>query len=326
MKPLTLLKQIMALPLLLIWTTGSLWALLFGMTLTGTFGLVGIPFILQPWLPKPFNPRWLLTVSLVLPVCIFMTGPIEYHRQSRIFHCRALQTYHTEQSDIPNWCPAEYQQQIDDFRPIQLYKSSERMGIWFHHLGEILWHRLHGKNRYAIQRWKMMWTIHPQPSIQLAMPHSKRSICRSTGPINGTTTTHRSNALLSTNTVQQVLQEHTDSIASLPNWSSFSTELANVPYPETLSSGLHPMASLHLSFTSRAQRWIIKQPIVYTPRTWYVIEIPSIVGYLKIPLSTAMYCGLQMDGLLSPYREEYDWTESNLNSPTNITNILTHRK
>ena len=74
------------------------------------------------------------------------------------------------------------------------------------------------------------------------------------------------------------------------------------------------------------QHWVLKQPIAYTPQTHFVVKVPSIVGVLLIPMSTAMYCGLQMDGLLSPYKEQYEWTESNLSSPTNIQNILKYRK
>lgn len=287
---------------------------------------MGIPFILQPWLPKPFNPRWLITTGIVLPLCILMTGPVEYHRQALTFHCRALQTYHTQRTDIPKWCPTVYQQPLDDFAPIQLYKSSERMGIWFHHLGEVLWHRLNGNRRYASQRWKMMWVRHPQPSIQLAAPQSKRSICRSTGPINGMTVTRRSNQFLYTNTVQDRLKDQAESIESLPNWSSFSTDFLTVPDDEQISFGLHPMSSLQLSFSRNSQHWVLKQPIAYTPQTHFVVKVPSIVGVLLIPMSTAMYCGLQMDGLLSPYKEQYEWTESNLSSPTNIQNILKYRK
>lgn len=281
---------------------------------------------MQPWLPKPFNPRWLLTVGIGLPLCIFMTSPIEYHRQSLIFNCRALQTYHIQRTDIPTWCPTEYQQPLDNFVPIQLYKSSERIGIWFHHFGEVLWHRFNGHKRYGSQRWKMMWTRHPQPSIQLATPHSKRPICRSTGPINGTTVTHHSNTLLSTDRVQQVLHQEAENIESLANWNSFTTDFSTVSHQESLSSGLHSMATLQLSFTSRSQQWVLKQPIVYTPKTWNVIQVPTILGSLMIPMSTAMYCGLQMDGLLSPYKETYEWVESNLESPTQIQNVFTNRK
>lgn len=296
------------------------------MTVSGTTGLLGIPLILQPWLPKPFPKQWLHAAIIILPLATFLCAPLEYHKQSREFHCRAYQVYFTEHSDIPDWCPNQYQQQLDDFTTLKLYKPSERVAISLHHLIEIVWLYFQDHKLYAKQRWKMLWTRHPNPSIRLAPPHHKRVLCRQDGPQNGIVRHYKSSYLIGTSGVQAFLSTQQEAIAALPQWDSFQRNLPLNDNRTQLYNGLHPSASINLSFTRTSQQWEIKQAIVYTPTIQHIFKIPTIIGYLKIPLSTAMYCGLQMDGALSPYQEIWQWSEVNLNNPTNIDNILSSKK
>ena len=98
--------------ILLLLTFWSLWALLFGMTISAMLGIMAVPFLLQSWLPKPFPKRTLVIAALFLPNIIWYVGWTEYRRQSVRFNCSAYQIFYTIRSDIPSWCPSKYRAPI----------------------------------------------------------------------------------------------------------------------------------------------------------------------------------------------------------------------
>ena len=120
---LTLLLQIVTLPILSCWFGFSLWALLFGMTLTGGLGLIIMPLFLQPWLPENLALRW--DRGTGYPTLMWQIGWKEYRTQRIEFGCTAHQV--SPYTDIPSWCPASFHSPIDDWEPKTLYKPSERV-------------------------------------------------------------------------------------------------------------------------------------------------------------------------------------------------------
>ena len=167
MKLYRALPKLVIMIVLIIWVFAAIWALLFGMTISGTLGLFTIPFFLQYWLPKPFSKRVIALVMLLVPNITWYTGWVEYRRQTIQFNCIAYQVYYTIRSDIPAWCPKEYKAPIDTYKYLRLYKHSERIAIAIHHYLETIIWDLRGSNKYAYQRRKLVPSDPEMQTVEL---------------------------------------------------------------------------------------------------------------------------------------------------------------
>ncbi len=319
----SLVFNIVFLSLLLVWFLGSVWALLFGMTVSATAGLLGTPFLFQPWLPKPFSLRQMITAAVIIPTFMWHVGWSEYRTQSIRYNCTAYQIYFTIRSDIPTWCPNNYRVPLDTYKYKRLYLPSQRVGIRIHHFVETLLLNIQGFHWQAEQRRKMISASLPFPNISSRPLREKRSICNSSGQVTGTTNKYQTNILLQHSNVQQTLFEHQDTIANLKQWESFSSKISPKANPKNDTESLiHSNAKLLLTFTRNTRTWKITQAVVYTPKSAVWITIPTLFKQKSIPISKAMYCGLQMEGVLSPYLEEWAWTETVDTKPQDLSDIL----
>ena len=133
---LTLLLQSITLPVLICWFGFSLWAALWD-DHNRWSGIDDHTFAFATLAAKNMDIRLNLWATVV-PFLMWQIGWKEYRTQRIEFGCTAHQVYHALHTDVPSWCPASYKTAIDNWDPISLYKPSERVGIWIHHLGESL--------------------------------------------------------------------------------------------------------------------------------------------------------------------------------------------
>ena len=310
MNPIAILSlQVVTLPVLTVWLGFSLWALLFDMTTTGSLGLLVIPLLLQPWLPKTLAVKWNL-LGLTIPMLMWQIGWKEY-RNSRVrFSCTAHQIYHALHTDIPTWCPAQYQEAIDDWEPIALYKPSERVGIWVHHLATTVYLRSIGWKQRAIQLQTLhtaVATLHPSGVLS---PKQYRGACNPQGPQSGTTIVFQSAKLSQTDGWIQWRADNSLTLAKLEGWEHYQGTLHhNSNSSDAISSLLQSPATVSVKKSRTKNSWTITQPILHTMKPATVFTPPGVLSALDIPIDESMYCGLQMEHWLHPYREEWHWTE-----------------
>ncbi len=305
------LLQWIALPVFIGWVTFSLWALLFGMTKTGALGLLLIPILLQPWLNVPIHRHW-NWFGLLIPFTMWQVGWIEYKDNRIAYSCMVHQIYHTLHTDIPKWCPSQYRAPIDDWAPRTLYKPSQRMAIWFHHIGHIVWFKLDG-NPIQAQQWTQLHFSQPAEEIGRALPPKQvRGLCNPTGPRGGTLIRRTSALLTQSQHWKTWYNSQADNIKKLAQWEQYQATLPRkLERDSTLVDQLlRAPAVISLSQTRLEKQWTLRQPILHSPTKSEQWSSPYTFRAVKIPIDTAMYCGLQMEGWLFPYREQWNWTES----------------
>ena len=309
-QPLTFLIQAITLPLLIGWSGFSLWALLFGMTITGSFGLLVIPLLLQPWLPKVLSLR-LNLCGLMVPLLMWQIGWIEYRNDRIRLGCKAHQVYHSLHNDIPNWCPAQYQTSIDDWEPITLYKPSERVAIWIHHFAEG-WYLHFNDLKQLSKQFRRLQTASPTlPSVGPLPPKQLRAACNPQGPKSGTLIRLESNMLIDTKGWQEWQKDNADALSDLESWEHIQRPLIHThsAKPHSSSSILRHHATVSLNKSRLLNTWSVTQPILHTMSPAYIHQPSFLLMTVKVPIDDSLYCGLQMDGWLFPYREEWTWTE-----------------
>ena len=311
---LTLLLQIITLPLLACWFGFSLWALIFGMTFTGGLGLLLTPLLLQPWLPKFLSLRWNLW-GTVIPLLMWQIGWKEYRTQRINFGCTAHQIYHTLHTDIPNWCPAPYQTSIDRWEPLSLYKPSERVAIWIHHLGESWYVYSIGFKQRSKQLRRLHTSLPTLPSVGPLPPKSLRAACNPQGPKVGTLIQLQSAKLTSIKGWQQWRLNNTDTLSELESWEQLQQPLLDAPAEQSLDthSILRPHSAVSLNKTRTENIWSVTQPVLHTIASATYYKPLGVIRSVSIPIDNSMYCGLQMEGWLFPYREIWTWTEASSN-------------
>lgn len=305
-----LLLQTITLPVLICWSIFSLWALLFGMTITGGLGLIIIPLLLQPWLPKSLSLRLNLWGAIV-PLIMWQIGWIEYRNNRIRLGCKAHQVYHALHTDIPNWCPAQYQTSLDDWEPISLYKPSERVAIWLHHLGESWYLYFNGFKQLSKQLRRLQTASPTLPSIGPSPPKQLRSACNPQGPKNGTLIQLQSTKLTQTKGWQEWQNNNAEALSELESWEHIQRPLLHTQpvKPHSLSSILRHHATVSLNKSRLVNTWSVTQPILHTMTSAYAYELDWVLLSLNIPIDDSLYCGLQMDSWLFPYREQWNWTE-----------------
>lgn len=305
------LLQWLALPIFIGWVIFSLWALLFGMTKTGALGLVLIPILLQPWLNVPIHRRW-NWFGILIPFTMWQVSWIEYKENRIVYSCMVHQIYHTLHTDIPKWCPSEYRTAIDDWQPRTLYKPSQRMAIWLHHIGQIVWFHIDNSPIQA-QQWRQLHFSQAAKEIGQALPPKQlRGLCNPSGPKGGTLI-HRNSALLAKSIHWETWYDsQADTLTQLAQWEHFQETLARkIDNDSTKVDRLvRTPAIISLRQTRTEKQWEFRQPILHTPTASERWRPPFTIRTVEIPIDTAMYCGLQMEGWLFPYREEWAWTES----------------
>lgn len=308
---LTFLLQTVTLPILICWVGFSLWALLFGMTITGGIGLFVIPLLLQPWFPKVLRLRWNLLGS-VAPLVMWQIGWSEYRTQRIDFGCTAHQIYHTLHTDIPNWCPDAYQTSIDDWDPISLYKPSERVAIWLHHVGETWYVRFSGLKDRSNQLRRLHTAMPTLKSSGPLPPNQLRAACNPQGPKTGTLIRLNSAKLADTDSWIQWRLNNSDTLSKLESWEHFQRPFLDTPSekPIPVDSILRPYATVSLNQTRTENVWSAIQPIVHTITAADPYHPSGLIRPVFIPIDNSMYCGLQMEGWLFPYREQWNWTEA----------------
>ena len=307
---LTLLLQIITLPILSCWFGFSLWALIFGMTLTGGLGLLVMPLFLQPWLPKNLALRWNLW-GLVVPLLMWQIGWKEYRTQRIEFGCTAHQIYHALHTDIPGWCPASFHTAIDDWDPTSLYKPSERVAIWLHHLGETWYVYSIGLKQRSTQLRRLHTALPTLPSTGPLPPKQLRIACNPQGPKIGTLIQLQSSKLTSTDGWIQWRENNSDTLSDLAGWEQLQRTLMDAPSEKSLHkhSILRPRSTVSLNKTRTENIWSVTQPVLHTITPAQYHHPSWLIRSLRIPLDNSMYCGLQMEGWLFPYRELWNWTE-----------------
>ena len=307
----SLIIQTVTLIILICWCGFSLWALLFGMTITGGLGLLVLPLLLQPWLNTPINPRW-NWMGLCIPIIMWQSGWHEYRRERIILSCVTHQIYHRLHIDIPKWCPTEYRSPIDDWEPRTLYKPSQRVGIWIHHMMETIWLELNGMEKQAQQMRRMHFSAPVHNSKQPLVPKYMRGLCSPVGPTEGTVVHINSALLVQSAQWTDWYAQQKEVLSTLNHWETFQKGFSHQThdrYALEVDRLLRPYAQVFLKQNRYQKKWTIKQPIVYSPSTALLWTPPFLFYSQKIPLDNALYCGLQMDGWLFPYREEWTWTE-----------------
>ena len=311
MNPIVRLSlQVLILPVLSIWLGFSLWALLFGMTTTGSLGLILIPLLLQPWLPKKLAIRWNL-LGLVIPIVMWQTGWKEYRDSRTRFSCTAHQIYHALHTDIPTWCPAKYQEAMDDWEPIALYKPSERVGIWIHHLAETVYLRSIGWTQRAIQLQKLHTAIPTLNPSGILSPKQYRGACNPQGPKSGTTVVFQSAKLSQTEGWIQWRADNSIILSELEGWEHHQAILHHKGDSRDATSALLQSPAIVSLKKSRIKNtWSITQPILHTMKPATTFTPSGVLSALDISIDDSMYCGLQMENWLYPYREEWHWTEA----------------
>jgi len=291
-----------------------LWALLFGMTITGGLGLMITPLLLQPWLPENMDLRLNLWATVV-PFLMWQMGWKEYRTQRIEFGCTAHQVYHTLHTDVPKWCPASYKTAIDNWNPISLYKPSERVGIWIHHLGEAWYMYSIGLKQRSEQLRRLHTAMPTLPSSGPLPPKQLRMACSPQGPRNGTLVQWQSAKLTNTKEWIEWRQSNTDTLSGLESWEQLQRPLFDTPSGQPISehSILRPRAAVSLNQTRTENIWSVTQPVLHTITSAREHKPTWMIKSLQIPIDNSMYCGLQMEGWLFPYREIWNWTEASIN-------------
>jgi len=308
--PLTIVFQTFALLGFVLCTTFALWALLFGMTITGMLGLLLIPLWMQPWLqiplPKFANPFGLLIVLITWPV-----GWEEYKRERINLSCQVHQIYHRLHSDIPNWCPNQYQQPLDDWKETTLFKPSQRFAILMHHFAEASYFSMIGWSTKADQLFRFHTASPPKKDLP-RVPKKMRGRCSPSGYTSGTTVSRQSSRLQHSTTWTSWYTSHKSTINTLGHWEPFQDNLTTTYNPPPSHSEtehlLRSYAQVFLEQSVHSRSWRIQQPQIHTPQPAYQWSPPFSLTD-TIPLDDAMYCGLHMIGWLHPYRETWSWIE-----------------
>ena len=303
--------QTFTLILLICWCGFSLWSLLFGMTITGGLGLLVLPLLLQPWLNTTIRPRW-NWIGVCIPLIMWQSGWHEYQRERVALSCTVHQVYYRLHIDIPKWCPAQYRTPIDDWEPRTLYKPSQRVGIWIHHMVDTMWIQVNGMKRHARQRRRMHFSAPVHNSKQPLVPKLMRGLCNPSGPKEGTVVHIRSPLLTQSVQWKEWRVQQKEALSILNHWETFQKEFSHNKqdfYVLEADKLIQPYAQVFLQQNRYQKQWTVKQPIVHSPSPARLWTPPLMLYSLKIPLDNALYCGLQMDGWLFPYREEWTWTE-----------------
>lgn len=99
-------------------------------------------------------------------------------------------------------------------------------------------------------------------------------------------------------------------LSELEGWEHYQGPLHHASKSHNgLESLLQSRATVSLKKSRTKNTWSITQPILHTMKPARTVSPGGLLAALDIPIDGSMYCGLQMENWLYPYREEWHWTE-----------------
>jgi len=177
---------------------------------------------------------------------------------------------------------------------------------------ETIWLELNGMERQARQIRRMHFSDPIHNSKQPLVPKYMRGLCSPVGPIEGTIVQINSALLVQSTQWSEWYVQHKEALSALNHWETFQKGFSQNKHGRYVLEAdrlLRPYAQVFLKQNRYQKKWTIKQPIVYSPSSALLWTPPFVFSSQKIPLDNALYCGLQMEGWLFPYREEWTWIE-----------------
>ena len=146
-----------------------------------------------------------------------------------------------------------------------LYKPSERVAIWIHHLAETWYLNFNDLKQLSKQIRRLQTASPTLPSVGPLPPKQLRAACNPQGP-NGTLVQLQSNKLTQTKGWLEWQKNNAEVLSELESWEHIQRPLLHTQSvkPHSSSSILRHHATVSLNKSRLLNTWSVTQPILHT--------------------------------------------------------------